>query len=652
MSKGVSYTKLDLAYPPWALDFDPYNRGYLLVGGGGGEGQKEVPNRLTLLDISSPHAIERVAELPTSIEEDCPVSLGVLSTTSGFYAFAGLNSGTADRQKGTNKHFRTFRVDFPVRSRSKNAKQSQGKIVPLGQISLFSRSFAEEQGAFQRLLRLSPAKRQAYGSKRIGAIASSLSKESEIILFNATNALPTDADKIQTIKPLQNAEANDIDIFEVDEGQFLVAFCTNTEIYATPVSYDFSRKRLKKSAQEPKAVFSASLPGASPKMGRPKIRSLRFLTPHHLLILSNRRSQSELQILNIDIDGSDSTCVLRKQLPQRMGSAVSLDVCLLDPDVATGARQIIVAIAAQSQDVQIYTIDYSGLTTDIMSTFRLYSDLRDVHTMAMKKVVLEPFQPPGLAKATSSPNKRKRGQASSTEPHYIHRASISLSNTIVVESLPLQRLDTKKPGSRYILSKGGSISDLLSKYANLTAIGFALVITLLLLQSFLNAQAAGDNPSLQLLPRSLQNYLGLYSGRAGNITSPYLHKVERAADPYVHSQTANRLRDLLHLHHHRRNLPDAEKKAIIVRASEDGSGELSTEVHADTAALLKKDVTAKKWEELTEHQQRRWKERLIKAGEWAESEGETILKGVFWSEFAETVGHAAAEAIAGLGHGA
>lgn len=646
MSKRVSYTQLDLGYPPWALDFDPYNRGYLLVGGGGGEGQKEVPNRLTLLDISSRESIERVGELPTRIEEDCPVSLAVLSTKDGFYAYAGLNSGTVDREKGINKHFRTFRVDFPVRTKSKSGKTSQGKIVPISQTSMFSPSFSEEQGAFQRLLRLSPSKKHATGSKRIGAIASSLSKESEIIIFNATTTSPSDSDKIQRIKPLQNAEANDIDIFEVDEGNFLVAYCTNTEIYVTSINYDFSKRKLKKPVPEPKSVFSVPLPDAFQRPGRPRLRSLRFLTPHHLLVLSNRESQSELQILSISAEGGEGICLLRKQLPKRMGAAVSMDACLLDADVGTGARQIIVAVAAQSQDVQIYTIDYSGPAKDTLSTFNLYSDLRDIHTMAMKRVVLEPFQPPGLPNPASSPKKKRKGGGSTVGPQYIHLASISLSNAIVVETLPLQALHPTKSGSRYVLSEGGGLLDALSKYANLTVIAFALVITLLLLQSFLNAQAAGDNPSLSLLPKSFQNYLGLYSQKAGNITSPYIHKVEQAADPYIHSHTAHRLRDLLHLHHHE-DLPNKDKKAIIVRAPEDGSGELSTEVHSDTAELLKRDAAAKKWDELTEHQQKRWKERLIKAGKWAESEGETILKGVFFSELAGAVGRAAAEAVAG-----
>jgi len=647
MSKLVSYAQFDLGYPPWALDFDPYNRGYLLVGGGGGEGQKEVPNRLTLLDVSSRHSVFRAAELATNIEEDCPVSLGVLSTKDGLYAYTGLNSGAADRRKGINNHFRTFKVDFPGKAKSKAGKSTQGNITPVSKISLFSPSFCESdgQGAYQRLLRLSPAKGQASASKRIGAVASSLSKDSEIVIFNATTASPSNSDVIQRIRPSQNAEANDIDIIEPAENDFKLAYCTQTEVYVSQISYDFSKRKPKNPPEEPKSVFSISDMFQQP--GRPRLRSLRFLTPNHILLLTNRGSQSELQILRIYAEGLDGDIDLRKQLPKRMAAAVSLDVCILNADVVTGARQIIVAVAAQSQDVALYTLDYSGPSKDSISTFSLYSDLRGVHNMAMKKVVLEPFKPPGLPGADSSPKKKKQGIVSTSGPLSVRLASISLSNMVVIETLPLQPLHPRKPGSRHVLSKGNDLSRSIGMYGNLTVLGFVLVISLLLLQSFLNARAAGENPSLQLLPQSLQNYLTFFGQRASDVASSSVERVEEVADPYVHSQVASRLRDFLHLRHHNTNPPDAKHQAIIVRAPEDGSGELSTEVHSDTAELLRKHAQARKWEELSKNQQQRWKQRLIEAGEWVESQGETVLKGIFFSELAGAVGQAAAEAFAG-----
>lgn len=46
ISSKVTYAKAALPYPLFAADFDPYNRGYLVVGGGGGESKTGVPNQI------------------------------------------------------------------------------------------------------------------------------------------------------------------------------------------------------------------------------------------------------------------------------------------------------------------------------------------------------------------------------------------------------------------------------------------------------------------------------------------------------------------------------------------------------------------------------------------------------------------------------
>lgn len=48
-NSNVSYAKYTLPYPVYAAEFDPYNRGYLIVGGGGGEGRSGVPNQIVRL---------------------------------------------------------------------------------------------------------------------------------------------------------------------------------------------------------------------------------------------------------------------------------------------------------------------------------------------------------------------------------------------------------------------------------------------------------------------------------------------------------------------------------------------------------------------------------------------------------------------------
>jgi len=77
-------------------------------------------------------------------------------------------------------------------------------------------------------------------------------------------------------------------------------------------------------------------------------------------------------------------------------------------------------------------------------------------------------------------------------------------------------------------------------------------------------------------------------------------------------------------------------KAIIVR--EQSLGELSTEVIHSDADVVKKE-TLKKWEELSESQQKSWRQKLVDAGHWAENQGDNVLKGVFFSELAGAVGN-------------
>lgn len=50
MSPKVSFAKTTLPFPIFAADFDPFNRGYLVVGGGGGEGRSGVPNQIVSND--------------------------------------------------------------------------------------------------------------------------------------------------------------------------------------------------------------------------------------------------------------------------------------------------------------------------------------------------------------------------------------------------------------------------------------------------------------------------------------------------------------------------------------------------------------------------------------------------------------------------
>jgi hypothetical protein len=53
MAPPTASAKLTLSYPLYAADFDPQNNGFLLVGGGGGEGRSGVGNKI----VSSPRQL-------------------------------------------------------------------------------------------------------------------------------------------------------------------------------------------------------------------------------------------------------------------------------------------------------------------------------------------------------------------------------------------------------------------------------------------------------------------------------------------------------------------------------------------------------------------------------------------------------------------
>ena len=46
MSPPIAHADLKLSYPIYAADFDPHDAGFLLVGGGGGEGRSGVDNSI------------------------------------------------------------------------------------------------------------------------------------------------------------------------------------------------------------------------------------------------------------------------------------------------------------------------------------------------------------------------------------------------------------------------------------------------------------------------------------------------------------------------------------------------------------------------------------------------------------------------------
>jgi prolactin regulatory element-binding protein len=638
MAPEISFAKTTLSYPIVAASFDPY-RGYLVVGGGGGAGRSGVGNKLTLLDVSSRAEISPEAEIELSRDEDAVTCVGALASKDNLIAYAGINSSDDAREANKNEHFRSFIIDYPKKGSSDKDKGPQGKIAQGGKSRLFTPPTKSpgKKDAYQRILRLSRPKQAATGGRRIGAIASSLAgDENEVVVFNATVALPQASDVIQRITPHNGVEANDIDIIETDSGEFLVAYCTDQEVYLSEIQYDFTKRKQRQAPKDPKIIYRVPAPDVFESPARLKLRSVRFLSPTHLLLLANLPNKSgvELQVLRLYSRHSIGTISSRKRLPGHVKAAVDLDVCDLNAD-DSGARQVAIAVAGADVSISVYTIEYHGSSRDCFGSLKLYHVLREVHPFGITKVVFQPFQSPWTAV------KPKKGGKKPKPPgqQFLKIASTSFGNTVVVDSFPLAPLKADKPGSRYVLEV--SPFDFLTGPASILTIGVVLLVSLLLLQGFSSYLGGGDG-SVSFVPESIQRVLSELRP-PGDIA----HQARNAADiqaPVLKGH--RRFRDLLpHLHHHHK-----EGKAVVIKAtvdSQDAPVELSTEVHPDADTLPEEHSKAKKWEELTQVEKEKWKQRLTKSGEWAAGQGETVLKGVFFSEVAGFIGHLAADAMAG-----
>ncbi|KAK6405468.1 hypothetical protein LTR95_018760, partial [Oleoguttula sp. CCFEE 5521] len=119
MAPRSSYAKATLPFPIFAAEFDPYNRGYLVVGGGGGEGRSGVPNQIAVLDVSNRANIATAIEVDLSRDEDSVQSLASLATKDGLITFAGVNSSQAEQNAGKNEHLRSFEIKYPPRKKQK-----------------------------------------------------------------------------------------------------------------------------------------------------------------------------------------------------------------------------------------------------------------------------------------------------------------------------------------------------------------------------------------------------------------------------------------------------------------------------------------------------------------------------------------------------
>ena len=571
----------------------------------------------------------------------------VQSTKLWATAFAGINSSTAEQQKGKNEHLRSFLLEFPpLRNAADDNKvpKDQGVTKALGKVSYFKPSSASPKETFQRVLRLSKKKKD--NGPRLGAVATGLAPEGEIVLFKADTNRPGKDDIHGRVTLGPKEEAADVDIVELDdaegdEARFRVVYCTDYDIFVMEVNYS-----QKTNGSESRCVLSTPHPDAfASSKSRPKFRCIRFVTPKVLLVLQNKPNGTGSELLLLELSGK---ITLRKKLHKKIKSATALSIAHLDASSPSEIDQHAIAVAGADTSITIITLDRFLSYPQGKVKFRSHSSLPSVHPTSITSLSFSVFHPP-----TTNWN--------ATPAQYLKLASTSIANTCVVHTFSLSPYPSPpKPDTpaRYLLITPGRSNLAQNTISTLVAV-LAIAIGAFFLQAF--TEIRGGTPEYLgakgWLSERVHGWIarpymfedGYVSGVANQYSSSLSDAREAAATPIhiIKSATTGTqqklgLRELLA---HRNVGSDTadnanDGHAIIVRnpSGADGANEALSADLIPEKDVEKEEEKAKRWEELTEQEKETWKKRLTEAGHWTASEGEAVLKGVFFSGLANIVG--------------
>ena len=634
-----------------------------------------------------PQSISKAVDVNLSKNEDSVSSLAVAhSSESSATVFAGINSSSANQNAGRNEHLRSFRLAYPSkRTREGNSSEAEPEKIAieksetkaLGKASLFQPSKADKKETYQRILRLSPLRKD--GGIRLGAVATGLAPEGEIVLFDASKSSPSSTDICGRISLGPNDEAADVDIADNGDGTFQVAYCKVYDVFVCTVSISDSSK-----TTSPRHIYSGGPTNRKwPKNLWSRFRSIRFLTPSLLLLLQNFPNKNGAQLILLDISSTSElgTVILQKKLPESIKSGSALSTTLLRPLSPNSGVQHAVAIAGADISLHILALETPPSAPFGSLSFKPHKTLKRVHPLQTTALTFSTFYPP--PDPTTAP------------PQYIKLASCSMDGHIKVHTLPLFPYPTPTTkSSRYVLRSPYGYRETLRTGLSVVSALIVVALGALLLQAF--TEIRGGTPeylgakgwigetgrrwiarpymfddmttaeirdSTKSQVPNMENVVGVGRGqvqekmnkaidsaKAGaskvqdktpsiedivgvgraSVQEKMSEAVESAVSGAESVQKKLSLRKLLH-HHRQADSQNPAKKAIIVR---DEGKELKAGLHDEGKG------EGKRWEDLSGVERERWKKRLVEAGEWTVDEGEAVLKGVFFGTLAAAVGAA------------
>ncbi|ORY70004.1 uncharacterized protein BCR38DRAFT_420729 [Pseudomassariella vexata] len=584
----IRSASIALSCPLWACDFDDSN--HLIVGGGGGAGKHGVGNKITLLDVSDESEIVNAGDIELSKNEDNVQTLAVGPRKDrNLTVFAGVNSSVEELRKGNNQHFRVFGVALPGRS-AKSGGVS-GKFSELARESLFSH---KDESTYQRLLRLS----QPFdGVAQLGAIATGLAKDHQIILFDVP---ATGASRWKSRGSLDiPKEAMDLDVVQTGTNTYQLAYCDHFDIFTVDVS--------KTEISEPRCVYTMG--GEAGR--RPMFRSIRYLTPGFLIAVANNADRKGVSLHGYRLptkEQENARLAVVKQLPKAVTQATGMAVRNLTPLSAPAEKhadaQYVIAVASNDSTISVYTVEHkTSASIELLANLERVETIKSVHDQMITGLSFSSFVPP------TSP--RPPTELS------LKLASVSMSNTAVVHSIPLKKyIDKSSPTrrggppkpARYVVALNGERE---SPLTIVILVSLMFIVMALVGQVIVEAMGLG------------QPVLGTNRYLPVRWTVPVRH------GPVVGSKF---LGDLL------TDIKPEQRDQVVVRHDE--TGQLAVDVHNEET-----HGPAMQWDQLDSEDQQLWKERLKNKGQWAEHMGETVLTGVMFGEIGGNINAMIGEAL-------
>ncbi|KAI1107263.1 hypothetical protein F4804DRAFT_222022 [Jackrogersella minutella] len=606
MVNQIRSAKITLSYPLYSCAFDPTDSNQLIVAGGGGPGRNGVGNKITVLDTSNPDELSEIAELELSANEDNVTTLATgPRKDKTLTVFAGVNSSPDELKKGKNDHFRVFGISQPAKS----TKTSGVRVVRIAEVARNALFVHKDTSAYQRLLRLSHPYENL---SQLGAIATGLSKESEIALFDVPcsgGGRWKPRDRLDIPK-----EAMDLDVVQTGPDTYQLAYCDDHEIFTVEVS--------KTEISDPKSVYTITPDeGATAKAS---FKSLRYLAPGFLITVVNKPNSKGVALhgYRLPAEGRENArLAIKAKLPKGVSKATGLAVRNLSPPSSPTEKpdetQYVVAVAGNDSSISLFTLEHKyAASIDLLADLAPFQVLKDVHPSNITGLTFSSFAPPKSSK--SAPELT------------VKLATVGVGFTTVVHSIPLKKhvdksVSERKGGpprqSRYVValkSQGESPRTVI------TLITVVMLILAIIGQTFLEAKDIGK-PVLGIRP-----YL----------PAAWTTPLRLRPAPATNDKTIKDLLSDARRHH---------SQPLVIR--HDTTGEVDTNglpplhvgIHSEEDEETHGPTVA--WESLDPKEQDVWKLRLKKTGHWVENMGESIFQGVLFGEIGGAIGNIMGEAL-------